>query len=376
MRPVGFEIDQLLIAGSGRVGLAAGLLKQGGFQEWGEFPPISLLLRLLARPDLGQERRPLSFGIADGLVDGVHLLIAQDPDHFEEDRRSVGLPLDRLNVGDNPVDPTEPDHVRLFGLLAKVLARVERGFLIGGGERFGQGHFGGVFQMVANAIGGDLGDFLHLFAEILDPLIGRLHLIAELLQPLLGRTFQPPLHQRDAADQYQRRAAQAQNQLLKTPEATAEGVELILELQELQFEFDVVVGTMPQVAVPFEPLPPCFLQGPAFGLKGEWIGVVGVAGQVEFVDGRVVRAILLGKDDPGFLASASRVEELVLRVGDAAVFGVGLGRFRAEALADDLDEPFAVVDLIAENLLEITRLGAEDILPDGVVAETRQDVGR
>ena len=89
-----------------------------------------------------------------------------------------------------------------------------------------------------------------------------------------------------------------------------------------------------------------------------------------------MRAALLGEEDPGFLAPAPRVEKLVLGVGDAAKVRVGLGWLGAVAAADDLDEPLAVVDLLAEDLLEVSRLGPEDVLPDGVVTEPLEHVGR
>jgi hypothetical protein len=41
-------------------------------------------------------------------------------------------------------------------------------------------------------------------------------------------------------------------------------------------------------------------------------------------------------------------------------------RFRAVALANDLDETLAAVDLGAEDLAEVARLGAEDFLNKGL----------
>jgi hypothetical protein len=61
------------------------------------------------------------------------------------------------------------------------------------------------------------------------------------------------------------------------------------------------------------------------------------------------------------------VKELELSVRDAAIVGIRLGRLRTVALAHDLDEALAGVDLVAENLSEVAWLCAKDFLNDGRV---------
>jgi hypothetical protein len=57
------------------------------------------------------------------------------------------------------------------------------------------------------------------------------------------------------------------------------------------------------------------------------------------------------------------------------ILGIHRRRFRAVALADNLDEPLAGVDLVAQDLAEVTGLGAEDFLNDGRVAQACKDGG-
>ena len=193
---------------------------------------------------------------------------------------------------------------------------------------------------------------------------------------LLQLIAKMPLRQQHATQQDQGGDTQARDDLLPAAEAAPQVGELVLQPLQLQFEHGVVRGAMAQVAVLAQPLPPRFLQCLTLGLVGGGIRVVRIAGQVEPLGGQVVRAALLGEDDPGFLALALRVEELVLGVGDAAKGRVRLGRLGAVAPADDLDEALAIVDLVAEDLPEVARFGPEDVLPDGVVTEPLEHVGR
>ncbi len=69
------------------------------------------------------------------------------------------------------------------------------------------------------------------------------------------------------------------------------------------------------------------------------------------------------------------VEPFELRVGDAAKLRVGLGGLGAVGEADEVDQPVAAIDLVAQHLAQIARLGAKDILPLGFVAQPGQNVG-
>jgi hypothetical protein len=76
----------------------------------------------------------------------------------------------------------------------------------------------------------------------------------------------------------------------------------------------------------------------------------------------------LSKEEPRLFLLLARIEKLELAIGDSAIVRVNCGRLRPTALADDLDEAFARVDLVAENLAEVAGLCAEDFLYDGRVA--------
>jgi hypothetical protein len=80
-----------------------------------------------------------------------------------------------------------------------------------------------------------------------------------------------------------------------------------------------------------------------------------------------------GEEEPGLFFLRPSVKELELSVRDSAIAGIRLGRLRAVALADDLDEALAGVDLVAENLAEVAGLCAEDFLNDGRVAQPCKD---
>ena len=54
------------------------------------------------------------------------------------------------------------------------------------------------------------------------------------------------------------------------------------------------------------------------------------------------------------------IEELELSVGNPTIVGIHRRRLCPVALADDLDETLADVDLVAEDLAEVAGLGTED----------------
>src|SRR4029077_16756392 len=69
------------------------------------------------------------------------------------------------------------------------------------------------------------------------------------------------------------------------------------------------------------------------------------------------------------------INELELSVRYPTILGIHSGRFRSVALADDLDESVAGVDLVAEYLAEIAGFGPEDFLNHRRVAQPRKDLG-
>src|SRR5688572_29252592 len=86
------------------------------------------------------------------------------------------------------------------------------------------------------------------------------------------------------------------------------------------------------------------------------------------------RKIFVDEEVPDFFAALPGVKRLVLRVADAAELRVGLRGLCAITIADNLEDPFALIDLLPEHRAEIARFGAENVLPDRLVTEVSQRV--
>src|SRR2546423_15518724 len=117
---------------------------------------------------------------------------------------------------------------------------------------------------------------------------------------------------------------------------------------------------MEEMSVGLQPLPISGLEGAEFG-RFRFTSV----DRKSFVDEKV----------PDFFAALPGIERFVLSVTDAAELGIGRGRFGAVAVADDLEDAFALVDLLAQHPAQIAGLGPEDILPDRLVAEKSEGIG-
>ena len=89
----------------------------------------------------------------------------------------------------------------------------------------------------------------------------------------------------------------------------------------------------------------------------------------------VARESFVNEKIPDFLAALARVERLILRVADPAKLRIGLSRLGSVAIADDLEDAFALIDLLAQHRAEVASFGAEDFLPDGLVTEEGEGVG-
>ena len=64
-----------------------------------------------------------------------------------------------------------------------------------------------------------------------------------------------------------------------------------------------------------------------------------------------------------------------MRIADPAKLRIGLRRLGAVAIADELEDAFALIDLLAQHRAEIAGFGAEDFLPDWLVTEEGKGVG-
>ena len=84
--------------------------------------------------------------------------------------------------------------------------------------------------------------------------------------------------------------------------------------------------------------------------------------QVKLLKRRVALDLLASNDGPGFFMLATCVQQLELGVGNAAIVGVHFPRFGAVALADDLDQTRASIDLFAQPLAQLAVAGGKVVL--------------
>jgi hypothetical protein len=87
------------------------------------------------------------------------------------------------------------------------------------------------------------------------------------------------------------------------------------------------------------------------------------------------REIFVDEEIPNLLAALPGVERFVLGVADAAELRIGLRRLGPVAIADNLEDPFALIDLLPEHRAQIACFRAENVLPDRLVTEIGERVG-
>ena len=122
--------------------------------------------------------------------------------------------------------------------------------------------------------------------------------------------------------------------------------QFIAQFQNDNFQLVFVVCGMAKMILSLESGKVVLLERSPFSLVAGWIGMAVVARQVELVDWLIEPEVLADDNDPSLLVVLARIEKLQLGVGDAAVCGIDVGGFGAVALANDLDEAFAGVELL------------------------------
>jgi hypothetical protein len=88
----------------------------------------------------------------------------------------------------------------------------------------------------------------------------------------------------------------------------------------------------------------------------------------------VDREIFVDEKVPNLFAFRPGVKGLVLSVTDPPELRVGLERLSAVAIADYLEDAFALVDLLAQHGAEISGFGPENFLPDRLVTEEGEGI--
>src|SRR5438067_2410592 len=78
---------------------------------------------------------------------------------------------------------------------------------------------------------------------------------------------------------------------------------------------------------------------------------------------RVNREALVDEEVPDFFPALARVQGFVLRVAYPTELRVDCWRLCAITLADELNDAFTLIDLLAKNLSQIATLSSENILP-------------
>jgi hypothetical protein len=158
-------------------------------------------------------------------------------------------------------------------------------------------------------------------------------------------------------------------------ERAAQFGQFIAEALDLKLKVCIAGGFVVKVAIPFPFRTVAKLQGAALGLITGRVRVRRIAWKIEKFRGRVPGTSSSGKEQPRLFVLRSGVKELELSVGYPTVLAIHRRRFRAVALADDLDEALARVDLVPEDLAEVAGFGAEDFLNDWRVAQPGKDGG-
>jgi len=143
--------------------------------------------------------------------------------------------------------------------------------------------------------------------------------------------------------------------------AAAQPDEIVAQLEDARFERFFAGERMEQVRVGLQ-------SPPINGLKLSQLFRLAFA----FID----RKFFVDEKVPDFLAPLAGVKRFVLSVADPAEFGIGFGWLSAVAIADDLQHALALIDLLAQHRTEVASFGAENVLPDRLITEIAEGVGR
>ena len=84
--------------------------------------------------------------------------------------------------------------------------------------------------------------------------------------------------------------------------------------------------------------------------------------------------MLVDEEVPDFLSALPGVESFVLRIAHAPELLVGSWRLCSVALPHQLNDSFALIDLLAQQRAQVPAFCAENVLPDWLVAKEGQGV--
>ena len=90
---------------------------------------------------------------------------------------------------------------------------------------------------------------------------------------------------------------------------------------------------------------------------------------------RVSGKILVNEKIPNLFPAPPSIKCFILRVARSPKLLVGCRWFHAVALPHELNNTFAVVDLLAQHFAQIPTFSPENFLPDGLITKKTQCVG-
>ncbi len=126
---------------------------------------------------------------------------------------------------------------------------------------------------------------------------------------------------------------------------------------------------MTKMILLFEPCNIILLELSPLTLITVCVGMVAVTRQVELIGWLITREVLVDDDDPGLFLLLVGVEKFELRVGDAAIFWIYLGRLGAITVANKLYEALTRIELFSQPLTQFAIAGGKIILRNRIDPE-------
>src|ERR1700761_5402071 len=105
------------------------------------------------------------------------------------------------------------------------------------------------------------------------------------------------------------------------------------------------------------------------GLKGTPVGSLQITQFLWFVYVAVGGKKFIDEEVPNLFATLPGIESFVLGITNTAELLVRGRRFSAVRMAHELNDPFAVINLLAQHCAQISAFGTENVLPHGLVTE-------
>src|SRR5436190_11503969 len=126
--------------------------------------------------------------------------------------------------------------------------------------------------------------------------------------------------------------------------AAAQADEIAAQFKDAGFQALFAGERMEKVSVGLQPAPISCLQLAQF---------------LRLVPARINRKFFVDEEVPDFFAALACIKRLVLGVADPAKLWVDSGRLGAVAIADNLEDPFALIDLLTQHRAQVAGFSAK-----------------